>query len=142
MKALKWTSLMLMLLAAASATAQEEFLDDVYFSSKNKKNKVQKVEEKKVEQPQLRSTYQVLPAESQVATQGVSAVSDRDVDEYNRRYSGVEVEEPYAEEQKTTTASKRRSDREYTQRIVRYHSPSKVTIAGADQVDLYLSDGY
>ena len=85
MKALKWTSLMLMLLAAASATAQEEFLDDVYFSSKNKKNKVQKVEEKKVEQPQLRSTYQVLPAESQVATQGVSAVSDRDVDEYNRR---------------------------------------------------------
>lgn len=83
---------------------------------------------------------------------------NRDVDEYNRRYTSVDVEEPYDEDfddedgtyieelpdnnQKVTKKSERRSDTEYTERIVRYHSPSKITIAGADQVDLYLSDGY
>ena len=91
-----------------------------------------------------------------------SAVSDeeRDVDEYNRRYTSVDVEEPYDEDsdgevlaeynddmdnEKTVASDskkERRSDTEYTERIIRYHSPSKITIAGADQVDLYLSDGY
>jgi len=83
-----------------------------------------------------------------------SAVSDeeRDVDEYNRRYTSVDVEEPYDEDsdgevlaeynddmdnEKTVASDskkERRSDTEYTERIIRYHSPSKITIAGADQV--------
>lgn len=85
---------------------------------------------------------------------------ERDVDEYNRRYTSVDVEEPYDEDsdgeilaeynddmdnEKTVASDskkERRSDTEYTERIIRYHSPSKITIAGADQVDLYLSDGY
>ena len=72
------------------------------------------------------------------------------MDEYNRRYTSVEVEEPYREDDsviyedsdENESSSERRSDTEYTERIIRYHSPSKITIAGADQVDLYLSDGY
>ena len=142
MKPVRLTFLMMMLLLEANVAAQEEFFDDVYFSSKSKKNKVQQVEEKKVEQPKLRSSYQVLPAEPAASTQASASVNGRDVDEYNRRYSGVEVEEPYREDETAAAAPARRSDKEYTQRIVRYHSPSKVTIAGADQVDLYLSDGY
>ena len=132
----------MMLLLAANVAAQEEFFDDVYFSSKSKKNKVQQVESKKVEQPKLQSSYQVLPAERSGESQEATSVNGRDVDEYNRRYSGVEVEEPYREDEQTQATPVRRSDNEYTQRIVRYHSPSKVTIAGAAQVDLYLSDGY
>ena len=31
---------------------------------------------------------------------------------------------------------------EYSERIIRYHSPSKISIVGADQVDLYLENGY
>ena len=142
MKPVKLTSLIMMLLLAANVAAQEEFFDDVYFSSKSKKNKVQQVESKKVEQPKLQSSYQVLPAERSGESQEATSVNGRDVDEYNRRYSGVEVEEPYREDEQTQATPVRRSDNEYTQRIVRYHSPSKVTIAGADQVDLYLSDGY
>ena len=99
MKTLKLTSLMMMLLMAAHVAAQEEFFDDVYFSSKSKKNKVQQVESKKVEQPKLQSSYQVLPAERSGESQEATSVNGRDVDEYNRRYSGVEVEEPYREDE-------------------------------------------
>ena len=108
MKPVKLTSLMMMLLLAANVAAQEEFFDDVYFSSKSKKNKVQQVEEKKVEQPKLRSSYQVLPAEPAASTQASASVNGRDVDEYNRRYSGVEVEEPYREDETAAAAPARR----------------------------------
>ena len=110
MKPVKLTSLMMMLLLAANVAAQEEFFDDVYFSSKSKKNKVQQVEEKKVEQPKLQSSYQVLPAEQ--SAQASATVNGRDVDEYNRRYTGVEVEEPYREEEEAKAAPARRSDNE------------------------------
>ena len=93
MKPVRLTFLMMMLLLAANVAAQEEFFDDVYFSSKSKKNKVQQVESKKVEQPKLQSSYQVLPAERSEESQEATSVNGRDVDEYNRRYSGVEVEE-------------------------------------------------
>lgn len=133
----------MMLLIAFSAAAQEEFFDDVYFSSKNKKKKEQ-VEEKKVVQPKQESRALVATAKSPASS------DSRDVDEYNRRYTSVEVEEPYREDDsviyedsdENESSSERRSDTEYTERIIRYHSPSKITIAGADQVDLYLSDGY
>ena len=81
-----------------------------------------------------------------------SDTDEWDVDAYNRRYS---PDEAYAEEaslgedqivERTQTAieeePERRSDLEYTERIIRYHSPSKISIVGADQVDLYLDDGY
>ena len=110
---------------------------------KNKKKKEQ-VEEKKVVQPKQKPETLVAAAKSQASS------DSRDVDEYNRRYTSVEVEEPYREDDSVLyedsgengSSSERRSDTEYTERIIRYHSPSKITIAGADQVDLYLSDGY
>ena len=91
MKPMKLTSLVMMLLIAFSAAAQEEFFDDVYFSSKNKKKKEQ-VEEKKVVQPKQESRTLVATAKSQASS------DSRDVDEYNRRYTSVEVEEPYRED--------------------------------------------
>ena len=88
---MKLTSLVMMLLIAFSAAAQEEFFDDVYFSSKNKKKKEQ-VEEKKVVQPKQESRALVATAKSPASS------DSRDVDEYNRRYTSVEVEEPYRED--------------------------------------------
>ena len=148
-----------MLLVGFSAAAQEEFFDDVYFSS-SKKDKKEKTEEKVIqpkedaERTTMTSTYSTSKRKSAVSDE------ERDVDEYNRRYTSVDVEEPYDEDsdgeilaeynddmdnEKTVASDskkERRSDTEYTERIIRYHSPSKITIAGADQVDLYLSDGY
>ena len=159
MKPMKLTSLMVMLLVGFSAAAQEEFFDDVYFSS-SKKDKKEKTEEKVIqpkedaERTTMTSTYSTSKRKSAVSDE------ERDVDEYNRRYTSVDVEEPYDEDsdgevlaeynddmdnEKTVASDskkERRSDTEYTERIIRYHSPSKITIAGADQVDLYLSDGY
>lgn len=159
MKPMKLTSLVVMLLVAFSAAAQEEFFDDVYFSSskdKKKDKKEEKVIQPKQEETTKSSSAIVLASASDSNSSAYDA--NRDVDEYNRRYTSVDVEEPYDEDldeedgtyveelpskdQKVTKKSERRSDAEYTERIVRYHSPSKITIAGADQVDLYLSDGY
>ena len=109
MKPVRLTFLMMMLLLAANVAAQEEFFDDVYFSSKSKKNKVQQVESKKVEHPKLQSSYQVLPAERSGESQEATSVNGRDVDEYNRRYSGVEVEEPYREDETAAAAPARMS---------------------------------
>ena len=149
-----------MLLVGFSAAAQEEFFDDVYFSS-SKKDKKEKTEEKVIQPKEnaarttMASTYSTDKRKSTVSAE------ERDVDEYNRRaILPVDVEESYDEDSDgevlaeynddmdndKTVASvskkERRSDTEYTERIIRYHSPSKITIAGADQVDLYLSDGY
>ena len=146
MKPMRLTSVVLMLLVAFGVAAQEEFFDDVYFSSKSKK-KSEQVEEKKVVQPKKES----VATSARTVTAGSEAASsdDWDVDAYNRRYSSVEVEEPYSGDEYVEEdgdveelSSERRSDTEYTERIIRYHSPSKITIAGADQVDLYVSDGY
>lgn len=152
MKAKKLTFLWVMLLVVCQLSAQEEFFDDVYFSTKVQKK------EQQTEQPTSQKRQAVdksnettiVTTARRVEQPAVAASSEvqngRDVDEYNRRYSGVAVEEPYEEDETTVStenrASQRRSDTEYTERIVRYHSPSKITIAGADQVDLYLSDGY
>ena len=152
MKAKKLTFLWVMLLVVCQLSAQEEFFDDVYFSTKVQK-KEQQTEQPKSQKRQAvdkSDETTIVTTARRVEQPAVAASSEvqngRDVDEYNRRYSGVAVEEPYEEDETTVStenrASQRRSDTEYTERIVRYHSPSKITIAGADQVDLYLSDGY
>ena len=158
MKPMKLTSLVVMLLVGFSAAAQEEFFDDVYFSSSKEKKK-EKTEEKVIQPKKEKATESSSAIVLASASDSHPAFDkDRDVDEYNRRYTSVDVEEPYDEDldeadgtyieelpdnnQKVTKKAERRSDNEYTERIVRYHSPSKITIAGADQVDLYLSDGY
>ena len=93
MKPMKLTSLMVMLLVGFSAAAQEEFFDDVYFSS-SKKDKKEKTEEKVIqpkedaERTTMTSTYSTSKRKSAVSDE------ERDVDEYNRRYTSVDVEEP------------------------------------------------
>ena len=90
MKPMKLTSLMVMLLVGFSAAAQEEFFDDVYFSS-SKKDKKEKTEEKVIqpkedaERTTMTSTYSTSKRKSAVSDE------ERDVDEYNRRYTSVEV---------------------------------------------------
>ena len=98
MKPMKLTSLVVMLLVGFSAAAQEEFFDDVYFSSSKEKKK-EKTEEKviqsKKEDAKDSSSAIVLASASDSQP---TLVKDRDVDEYNRRYTSVDVEEPYNED--------------------------------------------
>jgi|GEM_PF-3830455 len=135
MKTLKLTSLLMMLFVAFNAAAQGEFFDDVYFSSsKNKKEK--QVEEKKTAPTQSQTQMLAIVDNENSFSYG------RDVDEYNRRYT---PNEEYIYEETDTLfieENGRHSDMEYSERIIRYHSPSKITIVGADQIDLYLSDGF
>ena len=90
MKPMKLTSLMVMLLVGFSAAAQEEFFDDVYFSS-SKKDKKEKTEEKVIqpkedaERTTMTSTYSTSKRKSAVSDE------ERDVDEYNRRYTSVQT---------------------------------------------------
>ena len=132
MKPKKLTSLMVMLLLALSATGQEQFFDDVYYSSDHSKEKASvekdiKKEEVKSDDLDAEPTETVLPSSytrSDIA-------EERDVDEYNRRFSGYEEENYPAEEEtaqepektQVTVEPERRSDLEYSERIIRYHSP-------------------
>ena len=135
MKSMKLTFLVMMFLVSFGGIAQEVFFDDVYFSS-SKKNKKVKTEEnvvqtrKSVDATLMASTYTTSQRDDLVLNE------ERDVDEYNRRY--FSTDELYEEDVETVEAddvvTERRSDTEYTERIIRYHSPSKITIAGADQV--------
>ena len=147
MKPIKLTSLLLMLLVASTAFGQEVFYDDVYFSGK-KEEKEQK-EEKKVVEPQKQTQRTVTAAQTNASAnvKAASSLSDDEIDAYNRRYSNGSDEYANAEEgayaaEDSVKVNERRSDTEYSERIIRYHSPSKVTIAGADNVNIFLSDGY
>ena len=87
-----------MLLVGFSAAAQEEFFDDVYFSSSKEKKKEKEVEgyisPKRKKQRSLHlQLYWHRLRDSHPAFD-----KDRDVDEYNRRYTSVDVEEPYDED--------------------------------------------
>ena len=144
MKPMRWITTVMMLLIAFGAAAQEEFFDDVYFStpSKSKSEKAEKKEVVVLEPEEANASSEEIFEQAEWSTD-----NDRDVDEYNRRYSGdadeaTEAREASAEEVEADDTDKRRSDMEYSERIVRYHSPSKITIAGADEINLYLSDGY
>ncbi len=149
MRAMKWTSLTLMLLLAFGATAQEEFFDDIYYSAKDTKEaKAENVEETTDNVAVRTSAVSLSVRES---SDSDASGLDIDVDAYNRRYDGDAeeyermeyVEEAsYASEVSEDESDGRRSDLEYSERIVRFHSPSKLTIVGADEVDLYVSDGY
>ena len=144
MKPMRWITTVMMLLIAFGAAAQEEFFDDVYFStpSKSKSEKAEKKEVVVLEPEEANASSEEIFEQAEWSTD-----NDRDVDEYNRRYSGdadeaTEAREASAEDVEADDTDKRRSDMEYSERIVRYHSPSKITIAGADEINLYLSDGY
>lgn len=99
MKPMKLTSLAVMLLVAFSTAAQEEFFDDVYFSSSKDKKK-EKTEEKVIQPKQQEETKTSSGIVLASASDSNSSAYDenRDVDEYNRRYTSVDVEEPYDED--------------------------------------------
>ena len=150
MKPKKLTSLMVMLLLALNATGQEQFFDDVYYSSNQSKEEASV--EKNIKEEEKNDDLDAEPTETVSPSSYTRSdiEEERDVDEYNRRYSGYD-DEAYAEEEEVAqepektqvkVESDRRSDLEYSERIIRYHSPSKISIVGADQVDLYLEDGY
>ena len=147
MKRIRLTSWLAMLLLSGGVMAQEQFFDDIYYSGSNKEK--EKTEEAEV-QDEVVGEEETLQTTSYETS--VSDTDEWDVDAYNRRYS---PDEAHAEEaslgedqivERTQTSieeePERRSDLEYTERIIRYHSPSKISIVGADQVDLYLDDGY
>lgn len=133
MKPIRLTALMAMLAMAFSAVAQEEYFDDVYSFSGTKKSKAKKETIKK-QAPQQEE--RVIASYSD-ADAGV--YDESEIDAYNRRYHPSDTVKKQA---KVSSAPERRSDTEYTERIVRYHDPSKITVAGADNVNIYLSDGY
>ena len=95
MRAMKWTSLTLMLMLAFSSVAQEEFFDDIYYSTKEKKE-ASKVETNVVKAKKV----EAVKADNSEQVEAMSA-DERDVDEYNRRYSSDDV---YAEEMQDEAA--------------------------------------
>ena len=107
-------------------------------SAQSKKEKKEQKKEvvKVVPEQTTTTTVHTAPEAAAVVVKDVKG-NVRDVDEYNRRYTSVEVEEPYREDDsviyedsdENESSSERRSDTEYTERIIRYHSPSKITIA-------------
>ena len=160
MKPKRLTSMMMMLLFSFGTVAQAQFFDDIYYSADKSKEK-QEVESS-VEEEQNReeeatevASDEPVPASSYMRSNS-ALEEERDVDEYNRRYSdypedtseyaddGMAYTEDDSEPVKTkiTVEPERTSDLEYSERIIRYHSPSKISIVGADQVDLYVDDGY
>ena len=154
MKPMKLTSIMMMLLLSWGVSAQGQFFDDIYYSSKSE-DKEKEVVEKPVEEVQEEEeiatdmTSDEYDLTSTYTRSGASLEEERDVDEYNRRYSDYPEDEWEEVEQdtdpvktKVSVEPERRSDLEYSERIIRYHSPSKISIVGADQVDLYVDDGY
>ncbi|MDR0769173.1 MAG: hypothetical protein LBE71_04645 [Dysgonamonadaceae bacterium] len=111
----------------SSAMAQDNaFEDDIYFSSKNKKPAVIQSEPAK--------------KENTIVLEATVPAGGRSVDEYNRRYvNDTEyIDEALTDETDTIIEY---ADGELTQRIVRFHDPSKVVISGADNVNIYYADG-
>ena len=154
MKPMKLTSIMMMLLLSWGVSAQGQFFDDIYYSSKSEDKEKEEVEKpvKEVQEEEEIATDMTSDEYDLTSTytrSGASLEEERDVDEYNRRYSDYPEDEWEEVEQdtgpvntKVSVEPERRSDLEYSERIIRYHSPSKISIVGADQVDLYVDDGY
>jgi hypothetical protein len=96
MKSMKLTFLMMMLFTVLSGTAQKVFIDDVYFSS-GKKDKKQQTAEKVAQSKKNVDTSAVASASTyRVGHENESVTTlnqERDVDEYNRRYTSVENSE-------------------------------------------------
>jgi len=130
MKAIKNYVLLALMFVTISVTAQNDaFGDDVYFSSKDNK----------VEPPKKEVVNANTPSSSSSVVVAATVSNDRDVDEYNRRYLSDDtssyVDEPVndsiANDQNNTT-----DDGGVTQRIVKFHDPSKIIIVGADNVNV------
>ncbi|MCL1938029.1 MAG: hypothetical protein FWF52_06520 [Candidatus Azobacteroides sp.] len=120
MRTLNWCTFIAMLFFTFTAMAQDDsFGDDVYSSAKSKKSKPK--------------TENVKPAQTERETPVVIATmpSDRDIDEYNRRYVNTN---DYIDEIAADSLEYREG--EATQRIVKFHDPSKITIVGADNVNI------
>ena len=93
MKPMKLTSLVVMLLVGFSAAAQGGVFDDVYFSSSKEKKK--KTEEKVIQpkkKMQRESSSAIVLASASIHIRRLIKIEN--VDEYNRRYTSVDVEEP------------------------------------------------
>jgi hypothetical protein len=121
MKTLKCYLSVTLLFFAFSLVAQNRFFDDdIYAPRRN--NPEPQVEEPRVQAvPEREVQAPVVVAER--------SYGSRDVDEYNRRYADQDVEEGDIIYEYV--------DGELTQRIVMFHDPSKITIAGADNVNIY-----
>ncbi|HBK28749.1 MAG TPA: hypothetical protein DDZ04_02595, partial [Parabacteroides sp.] len=142
--------MMMLIFVLGGTTAKAQYFDDIYYSSKKKAaNKEVSDKETRLSHHEDEQSEGVEPTLTSSYTRSGSTYTDydRSVDEYNRRYSSDEEwhdNDNYQDGQKTkvTVKPERRSDLEYSERIVRYHSPSKISIVGADQVDLFVNDGY
>jgi hypothetical protein len=122
MKTSKWYIGIFLLFFSCSVIAQNDaFGDDIYVSTKNKKHKPAEMEEKTIKEKK----------ENPIVV--TARLSERDVDEYNRRY--VEADN-YINESADTIADNYK-DGELTQRIIKFHDPSKIMIVGADNLTIY-----
>ena len=89
---------MVMLLLALNATGQEQFFDDVYYSSNQSKEEASV--EKNIKKEEKNDDLDAEPTETVLPSSYTRSdiEEERDVDEYNRRYSGYD-DEAYAEEE-------------------------------------------
>jgi hypothetical protein len=130
MKTNRWFLLLVMILITGSATAQgNDFDDDIYSSSKSRKT----VQSDATAKGQTTAVTTSKP-QRQVTVETVLA-GERDVDEYNRRYSdsGEYSDEPVAADGNTAGEY---ADSELTERIVRFHNPEKIIVSGADNLNV------
>ena len=89
---------MVMLLLALNAIGQEQFFDDVYYSSNQSKEEASV--EKNIKEEEKNDDLDAEPTETVSPSSYTRSdiEEERDVDEYNRRYSGYD-DEAYAEEE-------------------------------------------
>jgi hypothetical protein len=100
MKTKRLTSLLVMLTMSFGAFAQEEFVDDVYFSSgKSKSTNNTKTETvSAVSSGQSGNAVTTVPAKTTVAYAApASSGMEMDVDAYNRHYSDYEAAEDFTD---------------------------------------------
>ena len=127
MKLFKLSSILLMGIASLNAFAQNSEWDDDIYSTKKKKS-VPEVQEYKAVSKSKSAKVMITPSNN-------TRTADRDVDEYNRRGGNRDYTS-----QDTNDTIVPVSDTEYTERIVKFHDPARITIVGADEVNLYVDD--
>ncbi|MDR1561749.1 MAG: hypothetical protein LBS54_01510 [Dysgonamonadaceae bacterium] len=116
---------LVMMFITLSATAQNNaFDDDIYHSPKDNKA---------VQVTTTVKTVAEMPR--QIAVTAI-VNDERDVDEYNRRYSdsGEYYDEPVVTAANDTVYEY--VDGDLTKRIVRFHNPEKVIVSGADNMNV------
>ena len=96
MKTMKLTSMLVMLTMTFGAFAQEEFVDDVYFSSGKSKSKNATKTESVT--PVASSTAVAATVTTATTAPSTSAYSEMDVDAYNRRYTSYDAAETFTDD--------------------------------------------